>query len=202
MQVAAVHAGAGHDQIAHAGQAREGFRLAAHGQTQPGQLGVAAGDKGGLGVIAVAQAQCDADGQRNDIFDRAAQLGAAAVGVGVDAEGSVVRRPSARFWRPRPFGGHDGGGHVAGILGAWVGPDSATTLCARPWQSSLIKGLVLDIAKASTISWPSGVYCGAALFAWHAQNADDEKVQQGILKYQISEQAASCILYPEETQRN
>ena len=67
VQVAAVHAGAGHDQIAHAGQAREGFRLAAHGQTQPGQLGVAAGDKGGLGVIAVAQAQCDADGQRNDV---------------------------------------------------------------------------------------------------------------------------------------
>jgi len=86
VQVAAVHTGAGHDQIAHAGQAREGFRLAAHGQTQPGQLGVAAGDKGGLGVIAVAQAQCDADGQRNDVFDRAAQLGAAAVGVGVDAE--------------------------------------------------------------------------------------------------------------------
>ena len=86
VQVAAVHTGAGHDQIAHAGQAREGFRLAAHGQTQPGQLGIAAGDKGGLGVIAIAQAQCDADGQRNDVFDRAAQLGAAAVGVGVDAE--------------------------------------------------------------------------------------------------------------------
>ena len=78
VQVAAVHTRAGDDQVAHTGQARKGLGLAAHGDAQSGQLGVAAGDERGLGVVTVAQAQRNADSQRNDVLDRTAQLGAAA----------------------------------------------------------------------------------------------------------------------------
>ena len=71
MQVAAVHAGAGDDEVAHAGQPRKGRSLAAHGHAQAGQLGVAAGDEGGFGVVAVIKAQRHADGQGDHVFDRA-----------------------------------------------------------------------------------------------------------------------------------
>ena len=115
VQVAAVHAGAGDDQIAHAGQTRKGLGTAAHGHAQAAELGVAAGDEGGLGVVAVAQAHGNAHRQGNDVFDGAAQLGAQAVGVGVDAEVLVVEdllhRLGVLFLRGCR---HDQGGQVTG----------------------------------------------------------------------------------------
>ena len=112
-----MHTRAGDDQVAHTGQARKGLGLAAHGDAQSGQLGVAAGDERGLGVVTVAQAQRNADSQRNDVLDRTAQLGAAAVIVGVDAEGRCGKDLLHGFGGVLVgTGGHDGGGHVAGDL--------------------------------------------------------------------------------------
>ena len=54
--VAALRRDAGGDQVAHAGQPGEGDLLAAHRAAEPRELGEAAGDDRGAGVVAGAEA--------------------------------------------------------------------------------------------------------------------------------------------------
>ena len=44
------------DRVTDAGQTGKGVDIAAHGHAQPSKLGNAAGDEGGTGVVAIAQA--------------------------------------------------------------------------------------------------------------------------------------------------
>ena len=108
-----MHTGRRHDQVADAGQTRKGVDVAAHGHAQPGDLGNAAGDEGCAGVIAVAKAGGDANTQRNHILQRAAQLHALDVGVGVHTHTGVTEHIlhilGSGFIRA---GRNDGGGHV------------------------------------------------------------------------------------------
>ena len=108
-----MHTGGRHDQVADAGQTRKGVDVAAHGHAQPGDFGNAAGDEGCAGVVAVAKAGGDANTQRNHILQRAAQLHALDVGVGVHPHTGVAEHIlhilGSGFIRA---GRNDGGGHV------------------------------------------------------------------------------------------
>ena len=85
--VAREAAGAGEDEVADAGEAGQGFAAAAAGHGEAGDLGDAAGDEGGGGVVAELEAGDDAGGEGDDVLERAAELGADDVLVAVDAEG-------------------------------------------------------------------------------------------------------------------
>ena len=137
MKVATVHTGTGHDQVPHAGQSREGFGLTAHGNAQAGQLRVAAGDEGGLGVVAVAQAHGNAHRQRNDVFDRAAQLNASTVGGGIHPEGgcgeNLLHPPGrSRIGAARHNDGGQVTGHLLGVGGTGERHHTAVVPAARP----------------------------------------------------------------------
>ena len=85
--VAAERAGAGEHQIAHAGEAGEGFAARAAGHGEARDLGNAAGDEGGGGVLTEAHAGSDPGGDGDDVFERAAELDADDIGGRVEAEG-------------------------------------------------------------------------------------------------------------------
>ena len=84
---------AGGHEVAHARQPGERRRVGAESRAEPGGLGQAAGDDRRLGVVAHAQALGHADGERDDVLHRAAELDADDVVVGVGPE---VRRSSSR----------------------------------------------------------------------------------------------------------
>jgi hypothetical protein len=67
-------AGAGEDQVAHAGQAHEGFRLPAQRGAQAGDFGQAARDQRGARVQPQAQAVGHAGGDGQHVLDRAAHF--------------------------------------------------------------------------------------------------------------------------------
>ena len=79
--------GAGEHQVADAGEAGEGFAARAAGHGEAGDLGDAAGDERGGGVVAEADADGDAGGDGDDVLERAAQLDANDIGGRVEAEG-------------------------------------------------------------------------------------------------------------------
>ncbi len=85
--VAGEGAGAGEDKVAEAGEAGEGLAVASAGYGEAGDLGDAAGDDGGSGVMAEVEAVDDAGGEGDDVFEGAAELYAGDVVVGVDAQG-------------------------------------------------------------------------------------------------------------------
>ena len=121
--VAAVHTGGGDDQIADAGQTRKGLHIAAHGHAQPGDLGNAAGDQGGTGVVAVAKAGGDANAQRDDVLHGAAQFHALDISVGVHAHTGVAEHLLHHLGSLQiRASGNDGGGqiqrHLLGVGGA------------------------------------------------------------------------------------
>jgi len=60
--------------------------LAAHRHAQPGDLGQAAADHRGPGVVADAEALRDAGGDRHHVLQRPAELAADHVVVGIDPE--------------------------------------------------------------------------------------------------------------------
>ena len=108
-----MHTGRRHDQVADAGQTRKGVDVAAHGHAQPGDLGNAAGDEGCAGVVAVAKAGGDANTQRNHILQRAAQLHALDVGVGVHTHTGVAEHILHILGRGFIRAGrNDGGGQI------------------------------------------------------------------------------------------
>ena len=124
--VAAVHTGGRDDQVTDTGQTRKGVDVAAHGHAQPGDLGDAAGDKGRAGVVAVAKAGGDANTQRNHILQRAAQLHALDVGVGVHAHAGVAEHILHELCRLLIRAGRDDSGrqvqrHFLGVGGAGEG---------------------------------------------------------------------------------
>jgi hypothetical protein len=108
--VAAVAAGAGDDQVAHAAEAGEGCRLAVERGSETTDFDEAAGDQGGPGVVAEAESVADADGDGDDILERATDLNAGDVVAGVDAESVAVEcvctfmRSSCSAPRRRPLG--------------------------------------------------------------------------------------------------
>ena len=121
--VAAVHTGGGNDQIADTGQTRKGLDIAAHGHAQPGDLGNAAGDQGGAGVIAVAKAGGDADTQRDNVLHGAAQFHALDISVGVHAHTGVAEHLLHHLGSLQiRASGNDSGGqiqrHLLGVGGA------------------------------------------------------------------------------------
>ena len=108
-----MHTGGSNDEVSDAGQARKGVDIAAHGHAQPGDLRNAAGDEGGAGVVAVAQARGDAHAQGDDILHGTAQLHALDIRVGVNAHAGVVEHllhiPGGLLVRA---GRDDGGGQI------------------------------------------------------------------------------------------
>ena len=96
-------AGAGEDQIADAGEAGERFAAAAAGYGEAGDLGDAAGDEGGGGVVAEADAGGDAGGDGDDVFEGSAELDADDVGARCKGGGSRRRTPAGcgRRWPGR-----------------------------------------------------------------------------------------------------
>ena len=83
--VAAGRAGAGQQQIAQAGQAGDRFGPAAEGGHAARQLGQAARDQGGAGVLAEPGAGDDPGGDGDDVLGGAAELGAERVVIAVEA---------------------------------------------------------------------------------------------------------------------
>ena len=121
--VAAVHTGGRHDQVADAGQTRKGVDVAAHGHAQPGDLGNAAGDQGGAGVIAVAKAGGDANAQRDNVLHGTAQFHTLDISVGVHAHTGVAEHLLHYLGSLQiRAGGNDGGRqiqrHLLGVGGA------------------------------------------------------------------------------------
>ena len=121
--VAAVHTGCGDDQVANARQTRKGLNIAAHRHTQPGDLGNAAGDQGGAGVIAVTKAGGDTNAQRDNVLHGTAQLHALDIRVGVHAHTGVAEHLLHHLGSLQIRAGrNDGGGqiqrHLLGVGGA------------------------------------------------------------------------------------
>ena len=83
--------GAGQHQVAHAGQPHEGFGLPAERYAEPGDLGQAACHQRGAGVVPEPEPVADAGGNGHDILDRAADLGADDIIVGVNAQSGAVQ---------------------------------------------------------------------------------------------------------------
>ena len=83
---------AGKHQVAQAGQAHQGFGLAADGDVEPQHFVQAAGDQAGAGIEAQRHAVGDAGGDRQHVFHRAAEFGAEHVVAGVGAESGAVQR--------------------------------------------------------------------------------------------------------------
>lgn len=121
-----MHTGGGHDEVADTGQTCERVDIAAHRHAQTGDLGDAAGDEGGAGIIAVAEAGGDADAQRDDVLHGAAQLYTLDVLIGVDAH-DIVGEDLLHIGSGLHIlaGRHDGGGqvdgHFLGVGGAGQG---------------------------------------------------------------------------------
>ncbi len=82
-----MHGGTGHNEVADAGQSREGGLPGAQGDPQPGGFGEAPGHEHGLGVVAEAHAVHNSGAQGDDVFQRTPQLRTHRVGTGVDPEG-------------------------------------------------------------------------------------------------------------------
>jgi hypothetical protein len=99
-------AGAGQDQVAHAGQAHEGFGLAAQRRAQAGDFGQAARDQGGARIQAQAQAVGGAGGDGQDVLHGAADFHADQVVAGIHAHAAAVHQPPPRARAARPSGRH------------------------------------------------------------------------------------------------
>ena len=84
--VARLRRGAGGDEVADPGQAREGHRIAAEPDPEPRHLGETTGDDRRLGVVAVPHAVRHAGRQGDDVLHRPRDLDAGLVVVGVDPE--------------------------------------------------------------------------------------------------------------------
>ncbi|MPM47765.1 hypothetical protein SDC9_94481 [bioreactor metagenome] len=113
MPVAAVAAGAGHDQVADAAQTRKGLRLAAQRFAQPSHFGDAAGHQRGLGVVAELHAVDDAGGDGDHIFQGAAKLQSDHIAAGVNPEFGVHEGLLDQFGLIRdPAGRHHRGRHL------------------------------------------------------------------------------------------
>ena len=114
---------AGGDEIADAGEAAEGFGAGAQRDPEASDLDESAGDEGGFGVVAGAQAIEDAGGEGDDVLEGAGQLDAEDVAARVDAEpGGAERvlqqlRDSGRL-RGNDRGGGEAPGELAGDVGA------------------------------------------------------------------------------------
>ena len=83
--VAAVLRRAGNEQIADAGEPKEGVRLCAEGDAKAGDLSEATGHERSAGVVAVAEPDGHTDGKGDDVLERAAELNTDDVFAGVDA---------------------------------------------------------------------------------------------------------------------
>ncbi len=116
---------------------------------QAADLGQPAGDQHGPGVVAQAHADGDADGQRDHVLDRAAELAADDVGVGVRAEVAGVAgllqlaRRRRRRCRPRPWRRAAG----PAISRARLGPDT-TAIRSGPGAGHLGDDLAHPVAGA------------------------------------------------------
>ena len=84
--VARQAAGAGEHEVADAGEAGHGFAAAAAGDSEAGDLRDAARDQRGSGVVAELESGDDAGGERDDVLERAAELGADDILVAIDAQ--------------------------------------------------------------------------------------------------------------------
>ena len=100
--VAAGRAGAGQQQVAQAGQARDGLRPPAQGGGQPADLGQAARDQGGARVLAQPGADHHAGGDGDHVLRRAADLRADRVVVAVEPEAGRRQRVDRRLRARRP----------------------------------------------------------------------------------------------------
>ena len=87
-----MHRAAGHDQVAHAGQARKRLLLSAQRHTEACDLGQATGHEGRLGVVSQPQAVRNTRAERDDVLERTAQLAADNIGRRVNAEIPVVHK--------------------------------------------------------------------------------------------------------------
>ncbi len=85
--VAASEPGAGENEVADAGEAGERFAPPSAGDSEAGDLCDAAGDERGGGVVSEADADRDACGDGDDVFECAAEFDADDIGGGVKAEG-------------------------------------------------------------------------------------------------------------------
>ena len=126
--VAGEGAGAGEDEIAEAGETGESLAVAAAGDGEAGDLGDAAGDDGGAGVVAEVEALNDSGGEGDDVLERAAELDAGDVVVGVDAEGGGGEVALDDLCEGGLGGGDDDGcGNAGGDLlcEGWAAQDGA-----------------------------------------------------------------------------
>src|SRR5712692_4959293 len=95
--VAAQRPRAGQDQIAHAGQAGEGTRVGPHRRAQTDHFGKPPRDESGAAVVAETKTVHNAGGQRDHIFQRAAELHADGICAQVHAERSRHEYTLQRF---------------------------------------------------------------------------------------------------------
>ena len=112
--VARQRAGAGRDQVAHAGEPREGFGPPAHRDAEPRDLGQSARHQGRARVVARAEPVAHADRDRDDILEHPAELAAEQVGVGIDAEQPRVEHRLKRADDDLVLHRQDAGGRLPG----------------------------------------------------------------------------------------
>ena len=115
LTVPGVGTGTGDNQVAYAGESRQGLPSGTHGDSQAGHFRQSPGHEHGLGVVSVAQA-CDHTGtQGNDVFQSAAQLGTDGIGTGVDPKALGHEGILDKFGKaPVIAGGQAPGGHLPG----------------------------------------------------------------------------------------
>lgn len=120
--VAAESGEAGDGEVAEAAEAGEGFGAGSGGDAEAADFGLAAGDDGGFGIIAEAEAISDAGGDGDAIFEGAAEFDSEAVGTAIDAEGEGMEGGLDAFGHFEVFGSGDHGrGDGAGDFGGEAG---------------------------------------------------------------------------------
>ena len=103
-----------------------------------------------LRVVAEAQADGHADGERDDVLDRAAQLAADDVVVGVRAEVPGLQRPAPARRRPIVGAGDDAGRRLpGGDLLARLGPVTTATRSGATPATSLMTSLIRLVVPSS-----------------------------------------------------
>ena len=86
MPVSALRAGAGGDQVTHAGKSGEGLRTAPHRYAETGNLRKPTGNQSRPRIVAGALAITHAHRDSDDVFQNAAQFATDEIGIGVNPE--------------------------------------------------------------------------------------------------------------------
>jgi hypothetical protein len=171
MAVAAERAGAGGDEVAHAGETGKGFCLAAQRHPKARDLAEAARDHGGAGIVAGAHAVADAAGYGDHVLQCTGQLAADHIVVAVDAEQSRAEQCLKVLQQRRIFHCQHAGGCLAAqyLHGQVRAAERANRMTRQFGANDLAHAQGARLLEA--LGQADHRHPGAQVFARHAQHA-------------------------------